>query len=407
MPAETEDAAAGLLYKDISMTHDRRDETNRTRKDGQSGAGERSGGVSRRSLIAGVGGGAAAILAAPAIARAQTQISWKMATSWPKGSPGPGMNAQRLADMITAMSAGRLTVQLYGAGELVPPFEVFDAVASGAAECGHATPYYWQGKDQAFHFFTGVPFGLTAAEHAGWLYFGGGQELWNQAYEPFGVVPFLAGSSGPQAGGWFSKEINTLDDFKGLKMRIAGLGGTVMRRLGVNVVLLPPGEIFAALQAGTIDAAEWVGPWNDLAFGLYKVAHYYYMPAFHEIGPALELIVNKTALEALPDDLKEIVKRAAMASSMEALADFTFHNIESFRPLLDKPDVKLRSFSPEIVSALAVESEKVLNDIASASPLAKEVYASFSAYRAKAVDYAHSADLAALAMRDQGLQPQK
>ncbi|WP_321335276.1 TRAP transporter substrate-binding protein [Breoghania sp.] len=359
--------------------------------------------VNRRSLMAGIGGGAAALLAAPHVARAQSPIIWKMATSWPKGSPGPGGNAQRLADMITSMSGGRLTVQLFGAGELVPPFEVFDAVASGAAECGHSSPYYWQGKDQAFHFFTGVPFGLTAEEHAGWLYFGGAQELWDKAYEPFGVVPFLAGSSGPQAGGWFAKEINTLDDLKGLKMRIAGLGGTVMRRLGVNVVLLPPGEIFAAMQAGTIDAAEWVGPWNDLAFGLYKVAPYYYMPAFHELGPALELIVNKAQLEMLPDDLREIVKRAAMASSMEALADFTFHNIESFRPLLEKEGVELRSFSPEIVSALAVESEKVLTDIASASPLAKEVYDSFLAYRAKATEYARSASLAALSMRDTGL----
>ncbi|WP_300472781.1 TRAP transporter substrate-binding protein [Breoghania sp.] len=319
-----------------------------------------------------------------------------MATSWPKGSPGPGINTQRLADMITAMSGGRLTVQLFGAGELVTPFEVFDAVTSGAAECGHATPYYWQGKDQAFHFFTGVPFGLTAQEHAGLLYFGGDQELWNQAYAPFGVVPFLAGSSGPQADGWFAKEINTLDNLKDLKMRIAGLGGTILRWLGVNVVLLPPGEIFAALQASTIDAAEWVGPWNDLAFGLYKVAHYYYMPAFQKLGPALELMVNQAALDTLPDNLREIVKRAAMASAMESLADFTFHNAESFRPQLEKPDVKLRTFSPKIVTALAAEAEKVLEDIASASPLAKEVYASFSAYRAKAIDYAHSADLAHL-----------
>lgn len=358
-------------------------------------------GVTRRGLIG--AGIAATTLGAPNIVRAQAPISWKMATSWPKGSPGPGTNAQRLADMITAMSGGRLTVQLFGAGELVPPFEVFDAVASGAAECGHATPYYWQGKDQAFHFFTGVPFGLTAAEHAGWLYSGGGQGLWEKAYAPFGVVPFLAGSSGPQAGGWFRQEIRSLDDFRGLKMRIAGLGGTVLRRLGVNVVLLPPGEIFAAMQAGTIDAAEWVGPWNDLAFGLYRVASYYYMPAFHELGPALELIVNKGALDALPEDLREIVRRAAMASSMEALADFTYHNIESFRPLLEKAGVELRTFSPEIVSALAAESEKVLLDIAASSPLAREVYASFTAYRAKAVDYARSSDLAALAMRDTGL----
>lgn len=363
--------------------------------------------ISRRSLI-GAGAGAAAALGSPAIARAQTPIAWKMATSWPKGAPGVGVNAQRLADMITTMSGGRLTVQLFGAGELVPPFEVFDSVASGTVECGHATPYYWQGKDPAFHFFTGVPFGLTASEHAAWLHFGGGQALWQQAYAPFGVIPFLAGSSGPQAGGWFRREINTLDDFNGLKMRIAGLGGEVMRRLGVNVVLLPPGEIFAAMQAGTIDAAEWVGPWNDRAFGLNKVARYYYMPAFHELGPALELTVNASAYEALDDDLKEIVKRAAMASSMESLADFTFHNIDSFRPLLEQPGpggepIELRNFSDEIVKALARESDGALADIANASPLAREVYASFTAFRAKATDYARSSDLAALAMRDTAL----
>jgi TRAP-type C4-dicarboxylate transport system substrate-binding protein len=226
-------------------------------------------------------------------------------------------------------------VTVYGAGELVPPFEVFDAVAEGTAQLGHGSPYFWQGKNTVFQFFSGVPFGLTAAEHSAWLYFGGAQELWDRAYEPFGVKGFYAGSSGPQAGGWFSRPIESLDDLRGLNMRIAGLGGEVMRRLGVNVVLLPPGEIFGALQAGTIDAAEWIGPWNDLAFGLYRTAKYYYMPAFHEFGPALELMVNAQAYEALDDDLKEIVKRAAMASATESLADFTYHNADSFRPLLD------------------------------------------------------------------------
>jgi TRAP-type mannitol/chloroaromatic compound transport system substrate-binding protein len=212
--------------------------------------------------------------------------------------------------MIEAMSGGRIRVTVYGGGELVPPFEVFDAVAEGTAQLGHGSPYFWQGKNTVFQFFSGVPFGLTAAEHSAWLYFGGAQALWDRAYEPFGVKGFYAGSSGPQAGGWFTRPIDTLDDLQGLNMRIAGLGGEVMRRLGVNVVLLPPGEIFGALQAGTIDAAEWIGPWNDLAFGLYRTAKYYYMPAFHEFGPALELMVNAQAYEALDDDLKEIVKRA-------------------------------------------------------------------------------------------------
>ena len=357
--------------------------------------------VARRGVIGALAAGAAG-LAAPHVARAQGTVTWRMATSWPKNTPGVGVNAQRLADMITAMSGGRLRVQLFAAGELVPPFEVFDAVSSGAVECGHATPYYWQGKSPAFHFFTGVPFGLSANEHAGWIAFGGGQALWEKAYEPFGVLPFFTGSSGAQAGGWFRKEINSLDDLKGLKMRIAGLGAEVLRRLGVNTLLTPPGEIFQAMQAGTIDAAEWVGPWNDLAFGLYRVAKYYYLPAFHEFGPALEMLVNKKAYEALPEDLREIVRRAAHATSYETLADFTFHNIESYQPLLEK-GVEVRAFNDDIVKALGRESEAVLSDLSKTSPLAGEVYASFTAFRAKAMTYGKVMDGAIYSMRETGL----
>ncbi|WP_407048948.1 TRAP transporter substrate-binding protein [Methyloraptor flagellatus] len=357
--------------------------------------------ASRRSLL-GLTAAGAATLAAPAIVQAQEKRVWKMATSWPKNAPGVGVNAQRVADMITAMSGGRLTVQLYAAGELVPPFEVFDAVSSGAAEMGHASPYYWQGKDKSFHFFTGVPFGLFANEHMGWLWYGGGQALWEKAYAPFGVVPFYAGSSGPQAGGWFRKEIKTVDDFKGLKMRIAGLGGEVLRRLGVNVVLLPPGEIFQAMQSGTIDAAEWVGPWNDLAFGLFRVAKYYYMPSFFEFGPALEVMVNKKLYDGLPADLKEIVKRAAFASAAESWADFTFHNTMSLEPVAKKDGVEIRALSDDIVKVLAKETTAVMAEIAASGPMAKEVHDSFEAYRLKARDYAKVMDLAAYQMRETG-----
>lgn len=359
--------------------------------------------VDRRHLLGLAGAGAVAgtvgALAAPAIVRAQENITWKMPIAWPKNTPGVGVNAQRVADMISTMSDGRLTIKLFGAGELVPPFEVFDAVSTGTAEIGHGTSYFWQGKNPVFHFFTGVPFGLTAQEHAGWLYYGGGQALWEKAYEPFGVLPFYAGSSGPQAGGWFSREINTLDDLKGFKMRIAGLGGEVMRRLGVNVVLLPPGEIFSALQGGTIDAAEWIGPWNDLAFGLYKVVKYYYMPAFHETGPALEVIVNKEAYAALPDDLREIVKRASMASAMEAYADFTYHNAMAFGPILEKEGVELRTWPDEIVLALARESALVLADLAESNPLTLETYESFIQFRQDAAAYAQVSDQRMLEMR--------
>ncbi|MBV5265563.1 TRAP transporter substrate-binding protein [Pinisolibacter sp. B13] len=361
------------------------------------------GALGRRDLL-GLGAAtlAAGTLAAPAVVRAQDKFNWKMVSAWPKNSPGVGVNAQRLADSITAMSGGRLTVQLFAAGELVPPFECFDAVSSGAAEMAHGSPYFWQGKDKAFHFFTGMPFGLFANEHMGWIWFGGGQALWEKAYAPFGIQPFYCGSSGPQAGGWFRKEINTVDDFKGLKMRIAGLGGEVLRRLGVNVVLLPPGEIFQAMQSGTIDAAEWVGPWNDLAFGLFRVAKNYYLPSFFEFGPALELMVNKKLYDTLPADLKDIVKRAAYASAAESYADFAYHNVVSLKPLLDKEGVQVRTLSEDIVKVLAKETKAAIAEIAASGAMAKEVFESYEAYRQQCMSYAKVMDMAAYQMREVG-----
>lgn len=366
--------------------------------------------VSRRKFLASGAAATAATatlatanLATPALAQSAGR-NWKMATSWPKNAPGVGVNAQRLADKITAMSNGELTVELFAAGELVPPFEVFDAISSGTAQMGHATPYYWQGKDPSFHFFTGVPFGLLAHEHAAWVQFGGGQALWEKAYEPFGVLPFYAGSSGPQAGGWFTKELNSLDDFKGIKMRIAGLGGEVMRRIGVNTVLLPPGEIFPAMQSGAIDAAEWIGPWNDLAFGLYKVAKYYYMPAFHELGPALEMLVNRQEFMDLPEHLQAVVRNASMATSYESLADFTFHNITSYKPLLEKEGVQVKFLPDDVVDALGIEAEVVLQELGDSSPLAGDIFKSFTEFRAEANAYSSVSDKRALDMRERVLK---
>jgi TRAP-type mannitol/chloroaromatic compound transport system substrate-binding protein len=348
--------------------------------------------IARRKLLALGAAGSAALVAAPSIVRAQSTITWRMATSWPKNAPGVGVNAQRCADSIAAMSGGRLKIQFFAAGELVPPFEVFEAVSAGTVQAGHGTPYYWQGKDRVFHFFTGVPFGLTAQEHAAWIAFGGGQALWEKAYAPFGVLPFYAGSSGAQATGWFRKEISSLDDIKGLKMRIAGLGAEIMRRLGASVVLTPPGEIFAAMQSGAVDAAEWIGPWNDLAFGLYRVAKFYYLRPFHELGPALEFIVNKGAYDALPADLKEVVKRAAMASAYESLADFTFHNIVSLEPLLAKEGVQLKTMPDDVLRAMGQQSETILAEIGGATPLAKEIYESFTGFRKKAIAYGRESE---------------
>ncbi|MBV6658827.1 MAG: TRAP transporter substrate-binding protein [Devosiaceae bacterium] len=355
----------------------------------------------KAGLVAGAAGAGA--LAAPAIVKAQETIRWTMASSWPKGAPGVGVNAERVAEKITAMSGGRISIDFFAGGELVPPFEVFDAVAGGSADLAHTTPYYAVGKDQAMHFFTGVPFGLTALEHIAWLRFGGGQALWERAYEPFGLKPFYTGSSGPQAGGWFREEITSLDDLQGLNFRVAGLGGEVMRRIGVNPVLLPPPEIFPAMQNRTIDAAEWIGPWNDLAFGLFRVAKHYYMPAFHEMGPALELIVSQESYDALPADLQAVVEQACLAAAMETTADFTFHNIVSLRPLVEEHGVQVHTMPDSVIDALARESGPVLEEVAESSPIAGETFASFRAFLTEANTYAQASDLAALQMRAKAL----
>ncbi len=351
---------------------------------------------SRRTLLAGAAGAGAALGSSPA--RGADAHQWKMVTSWPKGAPGVGTSADRLAAKINEMSGGRLTVSVYGAGELVPPFEVFDAVSSGTAEMGHGASHFWSGKDPAFNYFTGLPFGLTAHERIGWLNFGGGQALWDETYAPFGIRGFFAGSSGVQAGGWFREPLETLDDLQGLKMRIAGLGGEVLRRLGVSVTLMPPGEIFGAMKSGAIDAAEWVGPWNDLAFGLSDVAKHYYLPAFHEPGPALECLVNLEAFEALPADLQAIVREAASAAALESLGEFAFYNAQAFATL-DELGVTVHTWPEDVVDALRSSSEDVLMELSTANDLCRRIHASYDAYRQKAVAYADASEREMLRLR--------
>lgn len=341
-------------------------------------------------------------LAAPSIPRAADNIVWKMATAWPKDMPGLGASAQALADRIATLSDGRLTVQVFDAGDLVAHNQVFDAVSTGKAEMGHGSPYFWAAKDPAFHYFSGVPFGLTAAEHVAWLIYGGGQALWESAYEPFGVLPFYVGATGPQAAGWFKREIRTPDDFKGLAIRITGLGADVLKRMGANPVLLPQGDIAAALESGAIDAAEWVGPWNDLALNLPRSAPFCYMPAFHQLSTAIELMVGKTAYETLPADLQTVVRAAATASATELSADFTANNILALPMLIDRGTV-VKHFPDAVIDALAKISAEILNGVGDSSPMAKEVHPAFIAFRKKAVAYAAVAEGAALSMRARAL----
>jgi len=221
----------------------------------------------------------ASSVSSPAVLRKKRTL--KLLTSWPKNFPGLGTAPEHIAKNIAEATDGALNIKVYAAGELVGAFDVFDAVSTGAADMYHSAEYYWQGKSQAFNFFTTVPFGLTADEQMAWIYYGGGQELWDELSARFNLKPWMAGNSGVQMGGWFRKEINKLEDFKGLKMRMPGLGGEVIRRLGAAAVALSGGDIFTSLQSGNIDATEWVGPWNDLAMGFYQVTKYYYWPGFH------------------------------------------------------------------------------------------------------------------------------
>ncbi len=332
-------------------------------------------------------------------AASEQRFEWRMVTTWPKNFPGLGTGANYLAEAITAASGGRLTVKVYGAGERVPALEVFDAVSRGAAEMGHGAAYYWKGKAAAAPFFTGVPFGLTAQEMNGWLYYGGGLELWRELYAPFQLVPFPAGNTGTQMGGWFRKEIRSLADLKGLKMRIPGLGGEVMARAGATTVNIPGGELFTALESGVIDATEWVGPYNDLAFGLYKAAKHYYYPGWHECGPTLEAIVHQKAWDALPEDLQAIVRIACEATNQRMLSEYAARNQAALETLVNEHGVKVHAFPDEILDALQRITHEVMQELANSDAMAGKVYASYSSYREKVIKASSIAEAAYLKTR--------
>jgi TRAP-type mannitol/chloroaromatic compound transport system substrate-binding protein len=315
----------------------------------------------------------------------QQTFTWKMVTTWPKNFPGLGTAANLLAKLVGEMSGGRLKVKVYGANELVPPLEIFDAVSSGTAEMGHTAAYYWKGKIPVAQFFSTVPFGMTAQEMNAWLYYGGGMELWQEVYAPHGLIPVAAGNSGVQMGGWFNKEINDVEDLQGLKMRIPGLGGEVLRRAGGTPVGMPGTEIFTSLQSGVIDATEWVGPYNDLSLGLYKVAEYYYYPGWHEPGTTMECLLNQAAFEALPEDLQSIVMNACKAVNVDMLSELTARNNKALQTLIHEHHVDVREFPKPVLDKLRLLSEEVVAEIAGKDALSARVYASYSQFKKQVV----------------------
>lgn len=308
------------------------------------------------------------------------RIRWKMATSWPQSLDTIYGGADTIAKRVEEMTDGRFQITPYAAGEIVPGLQVLDAVQAGTVECGHTASYYYIGKNPALAFATAVPFGLNAQQQNAWLYYGGGLEAMQKLYSDFGIINFPAGNTGVQMGGWFKRQINSVSDLNGLKMRIPGLGGQVMAKLGVNVQVLPGGEIYLALERGAIDAAEWVGPYDDLKLGLNEAAQFYYYPGWWEPGPTLEVLVNRSQWDRLPVEYQEIFKTAAYEANINMLAQYDALNREALAKLV-AGGTQLTPYSREIMQAAQKASFEFYEENASKDATFKEVYDGWKKFR--------------------------
>ncbi|MGR8921899.1 MAG: TRAP transporter substrate-binding protein [Gammaproteobacteria bacterium] len=335
--------------------------------------------------LAGCGGGDGGAVA-PGAAD-ERRFNWKMVTAWPPNLPINHDAVVRFAEEVGTMSRGRLSIQVFAGGELIPPLQAFDAVSQGSVEMAHAAAYYWAGKVPAAQFLTVVPFGMTQKGAWAWIYGGGGLELWRELYEPFGVIPFPMGNTGIQMGGWFNKKIESIEDLEGLKMRIPGLGGKVLAKAGGNPVLLSAAEIYTALERGTIDATEWVGPLHDQRFGLDRAAKYYYYPGWHEPGTQLELLVNAEAWASLPEDLQRIVEAAAASASLYMYGRSEVENARAFLELKNNGHTEVLEFPREVTDRLAEMTREVMAEEAARDPDFKRVLESYEAFRAGQAEF--------------------
>jgi TRAP-type mannitol/chloroaromatic compound transport system substrate-binding protein len=318
--------------------------------------------------------------AAPA-AVTEKKYEWRMVTTWPPNMPVLQTGAERFAQRVGELTNGRLTIKVYAGGELVPALGVFDAVSDGTVECGSGASYYWAGKVPAGQWFSSVPFGLNAQGINAWFYSGGGIQLWEEVYAPFNVVPRPQGNTGVQMGGWFRKEMNTIEDFKGLKMRIPGLGGKVVAKAGGTVVLLAGGDIFTSLERGVIDATEWVGPLHDLRMGFYKAADYYYYPGWHEPGTCLEVIFNKKLYDELPKDLQVALDAVAAETNLWSLCEFEAGNGAALQELITQHDVNLKAFPEKMMADLRVMAKDVLEEEADKDAPSRKVHDAFKKFK--------------------------
>jgi TRAP-type mannitol/chloroaromatic compound transport system substrate-binding protein len=333
----------------------------------------------RRKLLASLAA-SSALLAAPA-ARAETRVRWRMATSWPKNLPGPGIAARYIVNRVAELSGGGFEIQLFGAGEIVPALQVLDAVGNGTVEMGHSAAFFWQGKIPAANFFTTLPFGSGPVEHQSWLERGGGQALWEELYRPFGARPLIAGNTGPSMGGWFKREIQDRADIRGLKLRVQGLGAEVWKRLGALPLSIAPGDLLIALSSGTIDGAEFLAPVNDLPLGLYKPAPYYYAPGFNKPNGAAEALVHIPAWEKLSPDYRAMLTAACNEAHARGLTEAEAENSAALRTLVSEHQVQLRRFDAEILTAARKHARDVIRETAATSALGTRILASHDAAR--------------------------
>ena len=345
----------------------------------------------RAFLTTGVVGLAASSLAAPAVA--QDKLQWKMVTAWPKNLPGPGVAAQSLADRIAALSGGRIEVKLFAAGELVPGRGVFDAVSEGTAELYHAVPAYWGSKSKGILLFGSQPFGLRADEQFGWLYHGGGQELYDEMYARFNLKPFLCGNSGPQWGGWFRNEVNSVDDLKGLKFRTTGLASEMAANIGMAAEAMSGPAMFQALQTGALDAGEFIGPWTDSSLGYFQVAKNYYWPGVGEPSSAEECAVNADAYNALPDDLQQAVSLACESLYNPVWTEYTTKHAASLKKLVEEEGVQVKRFPDSVIDAMGKAAAEAIDELRQDDDeLVKRITESFVSYRDSVGSYMTYAD---------------
>ncbi len=327
----------------------------------------------RRAFIATAG---LSFVAAPSILRAQEAINWRMITSWQKNLPGPGVSAERLAQRIAGMSQGRLNVTVFPAGAIAPAFGVMEAVSTGTVEMGHTASLFWDGALPGAAFFTTAPFGMGPLGHQTWIEHRGGQALWDELYRPRGVRGLLAGNTGPSMGGWFRKPVNSVEDLKGLRIRVSGMGGEVYAALGAVPQNIPPGDIYASLERGTIDAVELLAPVNDLPMGFERHAPHYYMPGFNKPNGAGEALISLAAFAKLPPDLQRIIENACQAEHAAALAEAEHMNGSALLELISK-GARVAAFPADVMKAAYVKTFEIIDAKAQKSPLTARIAASW------------------------------